>query len=276
MPGEIAKITAIWFVAWFYSRSKANVRSFVKGYLPVLAVMAVYFVLIYKQPSLSTALIVCGIIISMMFFAGVNLVHIGGTLILGVTGLYFMINSGVNGEHLRRITNYQDPFSDAQGEFYQTVQALLALGSGGVFGVGPGRSIQKALYLPEAQNDYIFAIIGEELGFIGCIALLLVYLVLIWRCTLVALRAPDKFGMLTAAGITVMLAIQVIFNIAVVTNIAPPTGVMLPFISYGGNAMLLFMGSMGIMMNIAKAGAVESKPPKKKRRHRKARLEVVS
>ncbi|MDR0852379.1 MAG: putative lipid II flippase FtsW, partial [Clostridiales Family XIII bacterium] len=222
MPGEIAKITAIWFVAYFYTKNKAMTRSLRRGFMPILILTLIYFVLIYKEPNLSTALILVGIIFSMIFLAGGNLAHIGSTLIAGGVGIVFLLVSGANEEHTKRFTGFLHPFEDAQGEFYQTVQGLLALGSGGVYGVGPGNGIQKALYLPFAQNDFIFAVIGEELGFLGCSALLLVYLILIWRCVQIAMNAPDRFAMLVASGITVMLALQVILNVAVVTALMPP------------------------------------------------------
>jgi cell division protein FtsW len=132
------------------------------------------------------------------------------------------------------------------------MQSLFAMGSGGVFGVGIGKSIQKNLHLPEAQNDFILAIIGEELGFIGIILLLLAYLVLIWKGFEIAMNAKDSFGTLLACGITSMLAIQVTLNVLVTTSSMPPTGVTLPFVSYGGNALLLFMASMGILLNISR------------------------
>ncbi|MDR2610783.1 MAG: putative lipid II flippase FtsW [Clostridiales Family XIII bacterium] len=256
MPGEIIKICLIFFIAWYYTRFKKYVRSFARGYFFPFVLMLVCAFLIYKQPNLSTAIIVCGIIVSMAYYAGVNGVYVTGTIGAGIAGFFALIFIiAPDGEHAKRFTGFLDPFSDAQGEFYQLVQSLLALGAGGVTGVGPGKSVQKALYLPEAHNDFIFAIIGEELGFVGCIALLLVYLFLIWRCMLIAINAPDRFGKLVAAGITTMLALQVIMNVAVVTGVMPPTGVTLPFISFGGNAMLLFLGSMGIMLNISRRTA---------------------
>jgi cell division protein FtsW len=227
--------------------------------------MAVCAALIYKQPNLSTAIIVCGIVVSMAYYAGVSNLLVFGTIGVGVVGFFALIYSDEGGEHYNRFVGYLHPFDDAQGDFYQLVQSLLALGAGGATGVGPGKSVQKALYLPEAQNDFIFAIIGEEFGFIGCVVLLLVYLFLIWRCMLIAINAPGRFGKLMAAGITTMLALQVIMNIAVVTGVMPPTGVTLPFISYGGNAMALFLGCMGIMMNISRqtaAGFVEGRKKK--------------
>jgi cell division protein FtsW len=174
---------------------------------------------------------------------------------LGAIGVYALIQSDPTGEHFKRFTGFLDPFSDPQGAFYQNVQALLAFGAGGVTGVGPGRSIQKALYLPYAQNDFIFAIIGEEIGFIGCLAVLCAFLFLIWRCALVAINAPDRFGMLISAGVTIWMSLQVTMNIAVVTGLLPPTGVTLPFISYGGNAVLITMAAMGVLLNISRESA---------------------
>jgi cell division protein FtsW len=260
MPGEICKICAIWFIAWFYTKFRDNTRSLLRGFLPPAVILIVCFVLIYKQPNLSTALTVCGVIVAMMFIAGTNIFYLITAAGAGIGGIFAMIKARPESEHFSRITGFLDPFSDSSDAFYQTVQGLLALGAGGVYGVGPGNSVQKALYLPYAQNDFIFAIIGEEFGFIGCIFVMLVFLVLIWRCALIAINAPDRFSMLMAAGITILVALQVILNIAVVTSLMPPTGITLPFISYGGNAMLLFTGSMGIMLNISKhtenAGAI--------------------
>jgi cell division protein FtsW len=255
MPGEIAKITAIFFVAWFFTKKRAIATSFKYAYIPMLVLTGVYFILIYKQPNLSTATIVCGIVAIMTYIAGNPFRYLALTGGAGVAGVYALIQSDPTGEHFKRFTGFLDPFSDPQGAFYQTVQALLALGAGGVTGVGPGRSIQKALYLPYAQNDFIFAIIGEELGFLGCLAVLCAFLFLIWRCALIAINAPDRFGMLIASGVAVWLSLQVTMNIAVVTSIMPPTGVTLPFISYGGNAVLITMAAMGVMLNISRESA---------------------
>ncbi|MDR0854395.1 MAG: putative lipid II flippase FtsW [Clostridiales Family XIII bacterium] len=252
MPGEYVKFAVIVFVAWYYTKYAQITKTFTKGFIPMIALVGVLFVLIYKQPNLSTALIICLTIVCMMFLSGVRIPYIAGTALLGIFGVIFLILSA-GAEHLNRVTGFLHPFEDAQGEFYQTVQGLLALGSGGVYGVGLGHSVQKALWLPEAQNDFIFAIIGEEIGFVGCIIVLIAFLTLIWRCAVVSLHAPDRFSMLLGSGITVLLALQVILNIMVVTSIAPPTGITLPFISYGGNAMVLFMGLMGIMLNISNA-----------------------
>jgi len=252
MPGEVAKIAAIIFVAWFLSKDPARIRSFFKGVLPLILLSAILGYMILRQPALSTAITVVGIIVGIMFVAGLHMFYLAGTLAAGGAGVWFLIHSGVAPHWYHRITSFIDPWADAQNTGYQAVQSLMALGSGGLTGMGLGRGIQKNSNLPEAHNDFILAIIGEELGFIGCVILFAVYLLMIWRGMLIAVNAKDTFGMLLASGITIMLALQVILNIAVVTSSMPPTGITLPFVSYGGNAVLLFMGSMGILLNISR------------------------
>lgn len=251
MPGELAKIAAIIFTAAYLSSDPKIILSFRRGILPLLLLAGVYGVLIIKQPNLSTAITVCGIIAGMMFLAGLAWKYVIATAIIGGGGIMSMILFG--GTYWRnRFTSFLDPFADSLGEGYQVVQSLLALGTGGLFGLGLGKSIQKNLYLPEPQNDFILAIIGEELGFVGVMILMIVYTVLIWRCFHVCLNAPDRFGMLLSGGITIMLGLQVLLNVAVVTSSMPPTGITLPFISYGGNALWIFMGASGILLNISR------------------------
>lgn len=160
---------------------------------------------------------------------------------------------------MKRFTTFLDPFADPMGDGYQVVQSLLALGSGKVFGVGIGKSIQKTLYLPEPQNDFIFAIIGEELGFIGGILVIIAFMFLVWRGCLIALNAPDRFSMYLATGIISLVGLQVLINIAVATSSMPATGIALPFISWGGNSLLIFCSAMGILLNISKYSKKEEK-----------------
>jgi len=267
MPGEFAKVAVIIGCAWFYSKYASRARTFVHGFLPVIIMALVFFYLINKQPNLSTAIIVIITIVAMMFIAGVNIFYIAGAIFCGVMGILYMIQRS-QGYQLSRITGFTDPFSDAQGDFFQTVQGLLALGSGGLTGVGLGNSVEKALWLPFAQNDFIFAIIGEETGFIGCLLLLIGFVLLIWRCMLIAIRSGDRFPMLLGSGIAMLFAIQVIVNIGVVTAVLPPTGVILPFISYGGNAIVLFMFMVGISLSISRGDGVKVVKEKRKRRIR--------
>ena len=261
MPGEIAKVAAILFVAAFLAANPKRIKSFVNGILPLFALAALLGGLIMLQPNLSTAITVVAIIIVMMLVAGMHWGWIGALAGLGVAGLMALLTVGRGSYWYTRLTSFADPFKDFLGDGYQAAQSLMALGSGGLFGVGLGKSIQKTLYLPEPQNDFILAIIGEELGFVGVAILLVVYMLLIWRGVHIAMNAPDQFGMLLAAGITAMIGIQVILNVAVVTSSMPPTGITLPFVSYGGNALLIFMGSMGVMLNISRHSTAPLKKP---------------
>lgn len=251
MPGEFAKFAAIIFTANFFANDTKKIYSFKRGILPMVGLMGVYALLIAKQPNLSTAITVCLIIAAIMFIAGLEWKWVGAMIGLGGVGFVGLILIK-GGFWLDRITSFLDPFKDALGDGYQVVQSLLALGTGGLFGIGLGKSIQKNLYLPEPQNDFILAIIGEELGFVAIAILVIVYALLIYRCFHVALNAPDRFGMLVAGGVGSMIGIQVILNIAIVTSSMPPTGIILPFISYGGNALLLFMASIGLVLNISR------------------------
>lgn len=250
MPGELAKPAVAIFAASFLSKKPNRIKDFKFGVLPLYGVMLLVAGLIMLQPNLSTAITVCGIVVFIMIAAGMKGSHLGLTVLLMAVGCIGLIV--VEPYRLKRMTSFLDPFADALGDGFQVVQSLLALGSGGLFGVGIGKSIQKTLYLPEPMNDFIFSIIGEEIGFIGCILLMLIYIVLIWRGIHIALNAKDMFGTLLATGITSMIAIQVILNIAVVTSSMPPTGVSLPFVSWGGNSLAIMMACAGILVNISK------------------------
>ncbi len=252
MPGELSKPACILFVAAWLSNPRHSVHNFVRGILPPLLVAGGAGILIAMQPSTTTAATLVIIVFGVMFIAGMSWAYVGGAVGLAVAAFAALIITDDTGYRMDRIMSFTDPFADPQGSGYQVVQSLLALGSGGLTGVGLGKSMQKTLYLPEPQNDFILAIIGEELGFIGLLVLLLVYLLLIWRCIHIALNAPDTFGTLLASGITIMLGVQVVLNVMIVTSLMPPTGISLPFISWGGNSLLVFMGSMGVMLNISR------------------------
>lgn len=252
MPGELAKPACIIFTAAFLSKEPRLIRDPVRGLLPIFGMMVVFAGLIMLQPNTSTAITLCVIILGMLFIGGINLIYFGMLGGAGIAAFAFLILSDESGYRMARVTSFLDPFADPRGGGYQVVQGLLAMGSGGLFGKGLGKSMQKTLYLPEPQNDFILAIIGEELGFIGLLMLLIAYLLLIWRCVKVCLNAPDTLGRLLASGVTIMLAVQVILNIMVVTSMMPPTGIILPFVSWGGNALVIFMACMGIVLNVSR------------------------
>lgn len=249
MPGEIAKITLIFYLSGILAKSPGLLRE-IPGLIAVVAAAGIYAALILKQPNMSTAATVIFIAGGMMLVAGAKIWQLIILAGLGFAGGVALIFSSEYRHD--RFLSFLDPFADSLGNGFQAVQSLLALGTGGFLGQGLGKSVQKYLYLPEPQNDFITAIIGEEIGFIGLIALMLVYVLLIWRGCKAAMNAPDFYGMMLASGISIMIGVQVCINIAVVTSSMPPTGVILPFVSYGGNALMLLMGLMGILWNVTK------------------------
>ena len=250
-PSEFSKVLVIVFTACFLVKDPDNVRT-VKGLFVLAAVMAAHFILIVRQPNLSTAIVIVMIIFAIMLVAGLNMLFMVLPLAAAVGGYFYIITYKTPYHWYQRLTSFIDPFADRQGDGYQVVQGLIALGNGGLKGLGFGKSISKNMYLPEPQNDFILAIFGEELGFIGFLVLMACYMVLIFRLMLVALRARDRLGFYLATGVAVMLGLQVIINVAVVTSSMPATGITLPFISYGGSSMWSFMIAMGIALNVSK------------------------
>ena len=251
-PSEISKLAMIIFTSAFYAKDPGRIHDMLGGVLPMLVIMGIHALLIIKQPNLSTAIVVSLIIMGIMFVAGLDLKLIGAMFALIVAGLAGILILKPSNHWYARLTTWTDPFAYQQGDGYQVSQGLIALGNGGIKGLGLGNSVAKNLYLPEPQNDFILAIIGEELGFIGILILMCVYIYLIWRCLIVANRAKDKFGFYLASGVAIMLALQVIINVAVVTSSMPATGITLPFISYGGTSIIVFAAAMGIVLNISK------------------------
>ncbi len=251
MPGEIAKMGMIFFIAWFCSENTKKIRSFTRGMLPILVVTGVFAMLIVKQPNLSTAITLVGIVLVMMLVAGMRWIYIFFLTGAGVAGIMALI-LGVGGYWQERFMTFTHPFDYEATSGYQIVQGLQALGSGGLFGVGLGKSVTKSLYLPYPHNDFILAIIGEETGYLGILFLMVLYVLFIWRGASIALRCKDEFGLLLASGTILMVAIQVVLNLLVVTSSMPATGVNLPFVSYGGNALMIFMFMSGVVLNISR------------------------
>ena len=262
MPGEVAKMGMIFFIAWFCAENTRKIRSLIQGILPILVVMGVFAALIIKQPNLSTAITLVGIVLVMMLVAGMNWGYIFILFGAGVAGVLALIATS-GGYWAERFDTFTHPFDYEATSGYQIVQGLQALGSGGLFGVGLGKSVTKSLYLPYPHNDFILAIIGEETGYIGVLFLLVLYAIFIWRGASIALRCQDEFGLLLASGTILMVAIQVILNLLVVTSSMPATGVNLPFVSYGGNALMIFMFLSGVMLNISRY--LPEKPKRKKK-----------
>lgn len=256
MPGEISKFSMIIAVGAYLSADPQRVKS-LKGLLPVGILLAAACGLIMLQPNLSVAATLAVIIMGMLIVAGLKKTYLIGGLGVLAAGVIFAIVGDRDGYRFARFTSFLHPFKDASGDSFQVVQSLMALGSGGFKGVGIGKSVQKTMYLPEPHNDFIMAIIGEEVGFVGVAIILALYVIFIWRGVMIAINAPDLFGTLIASGIVAMVSAQVIFNIGVVTSSLPATGVALPFVSYGGNALIIFTTCAGILLNISKKRTIE-------------------
>lgn len=249
-PSEIAKLALIIYIAQFYTRKIDLVQNFKKGILPILIVSLVMFGLILLEPDFGTAMLIAALAFVMLFTNGAKIWHLGALLLASIPAVFFIIFQ----EPYRKVRflSFLDPWSDSLDTGYHIIQSLLALGSGGLFGVGLGNSHQKFLYLPEPGTDFIFAIIGEELGFLATLLILLLYLVIAWKGLKISYNTEDRFGSILAMGITVLIVVQALMNIAVVTASIPVTGITLPFISYGGSSLIIFLFSVGILLNISK------------------------
>lgn len=249
-PSEFSKLAFVIFTSAYMSSRRIDLRNMWTATVLPLGIAATALFMISLQPDFGTSLIVLAGAVLVVFFAGVPIARAASLTLIGLPPLgYLMVNEDYR---LQRIFTYIDPWADASDSGYQIIQSLYAFGSGHLFGSGLGRGRQKLFYLPEPQNDFIFAVIGEELGFIGAVAILLLYLIFIWRGFQIALKAPDLFGSLLAAGITFLLALQVLVNVAVVTGILPVTGINLPLISAGGSSVFFTLVSIGILLNISK------------------------
>lgn len=249
-PSEVAKMMLILYVADNITRKGDKIKIFKKGVFPVLAVAGVFAALVLKEPNMSTAVILMTVAICMLFAGGAKIEQLGAIFIIGVVAAIFGII--VEPYRMRRLFAFINPWADSLDTGYQAIQSLYALGAGGPFGSGFGQSRQKMYYIPEAQNDFIFSIIGEELGFLGVVIVILLFAFLIYRGMKIALNAKDKFGSLLAAGITSLIAIQSCINFLVVSSFMPITGVTLPLISYGGSSLVLTMALLGILLNISR------------------------
>ncbi|BAF60043.1 bacterial cell division membrane protein [Pelotomaculum thermopropionicum SI] len=249
-PAELAKLSVIIFVAYGLSRQKERVRQFSKGVLPYLTVMTLAAGLIMLQPDLGTTLSLAGIVFAMIFAAGASMAHLGSIAAAGLAAVVFAIV--MEPYRMKRFLAFLDPWADPQGAGFHIIQGLYAIGSGGLFGLGLGQSRQKFLYLPESHTDSIFAIIGEELGFIGASLVIMLFILFVWRGLKIAVSSQDPFASLLATGVTAWIGVQAIINIGVMTGSLPFTGIPLPFISSGGTSLLFTMAGVGILLNISR------------------------
>jgi len=247
-PSELAKFSLIVFLARFFARKSERVAR-VEGFLTLLLLVGVFFLLIALEPNIGTATLLLLIAFSLFFVGGCRISHLAFTL-LGFTPLFAWIVSA-HPYAKARVLAILDPSKASSGSLYQLHQSFYALGPGGLLGRGLGESVQKLFYLPEPHTDFIFAIVGEEMGFIGSVFVIGLFGVLLWRGTRIALRAPDPFGSFLAIGITLAIALQAAINIGMVVGLLPTTGVPLPFISFGGSSLVVTLLGVGVLLNIS-------------------------
>lgn len=251
MPSDAIKFGSVLFFAKFLANKKDKIATFLQGTLPAILYIVIACGIIIKE-DLGTGGTLAITMMVMFFIAGMKLWHIAPLGIAGVGVAFLAVYDPDSGYRVARITAFLDPFADKLGTGWQLVQSLYALGSGGLFGLGLGKSRQKFFYLSEAYNDFIFAIIGEELGFIGTLLVISLFLIVIWRGIVIAIKTEDPYGCFLATGITALIGIQALIHIAVVTSSMPTTGITLPFVSYGGTSLVMFMTLVGILLNISR------------------------
>jgi len=249
-PSEFAKLAILVYAADFLSRKQNKIRDFWEGFMPLIIIMGLLCALIVKQPDLGNSLLIALIILIMMFVAGARLFHIGILASLGFPVLGFLIYS--EPYRVRRIMAFLHPDHDVHGVGFQLAQSQIALGSGGLFGVGLGKSAQKLFYLPAAHTDFILSIIGEELGLVGTIVVVFLFAAFIWQAARIAKRTTDPFGYYLALGIVIMIGLQAVVNIGVSIGALPTKGLPLPFISYGGSALIFNLIAVALLLNISR------------------------
>jgi cell division protein FtsW len=256
-PSEMAKLAIIiYLAAWLESRGKDRIKDLFEGMLPFLGIMGLIGFLIMKQPDTGTLGVIVLTSFAIFFVAGARLAHLASMGVMGMFALWILVK--IEPYRFNRILAFLDPGADPQGIGYQINQALLAVGSGGFWGVGLGHSRQKFNYLPEPVGDSIFAVIGEEIGMVGATILVFLFIMLAIRGIKIAKNSPDMFGRLLATGITMWIILQAFINISANIALVPLTGIPLPFISYGGTSLVFLMASIGILLNISKQANLDN------------------
>ncbi len=257
-PSELAKFTTVLMFAHFIAIYYNKMKTFRYGILPFMIILGIIAGMVILEKHLSGTIIIVAIAFIMMIIGGTRLRYLfipGGIGAAAVTCLFLFTHLL---DHAKlRLQYWLDPFADIQGKTFQTYQSLLAIGSGGLVGAGLGNSKQKFLYIPEPQNDFVFSIACEELGFIGATFIIILFVLLVWRGFVIAMRAPDKFGAMLAVGITVQVGVQALLNIAVVTNTIPNTGISLPFFSAGGSSLMMLLMEMGVVLSVSRFSMME-------------------
>jgi cell division protein FtsW len=254
-PSEFARLAFIFYLAYSMDKKKEDLKRFSVGFLPHMIVLAVFTLLIFMQPDFGSVLIFAAITWIMLFIGGVRFVHLASALVLVLPLVYYFM---ANAEYrLKRLMSFLNPWQYPADEGYQIIHSMMAFGTGGLWGTGIGKGYQKLFYLPEPHTDFIFSVVGEELGLLGVLVILVLYLFILWRGVAIARNAADAFGSYLAIGITLALSLQVAINMGVALGLLPTKGLTLPFLSYGGTSLLVNMVSIGILMNIHASGQRE-------------------
>jgi cell division protein FtsW len=248
-PSELAKIAIILYMAALLERRMERIDEVGYSLLPIGFVLGAVVGLVYLEPDLGTAVCIVVIAAVMVFAAGISYRYIIGLILVGLPMAYVLMMASEY--RRRRVIAFLDPWADPLGDGWQIIQSMIAVGTGGVFGRGLMGGVQKLFYLPEPHNDFIYAVIGEELGLIGATLVVVCFGVITWRGLRTAVRAPDRFGAFLAIGLTTMVAFQALFNISVVLGMLPPKGIPLPFVSAGGSSLLINLMGMGILLNVS-------------------------
>jgi cell division protein FtsW len=251
-PSELANLAMIIYAADFISRKGSAIRLFFKGFIPPLCVLGAAASLILLQPDLGTTVALCAVVFIMLYVAGVRVPHLLSVILAGAPVFYLLVFSVPY--RRARILAFLNPWLDPRGSGFQIIQSQVALGSGGIFGVGLGHSRQKLFYLPAAHTDFIFSIIGEELGLLGTLAVIALFIIFILQGLKVVKHATDKFGYFLALGLLLMISLKAVINIGVSCGALPTKGLPLPFISYGGSSFIFDMISVAVLINIARVG----------------------
>lgn len=249
-PSEFTKLVMLIYAADFLTRKQNKIKDFFQGFLPMMMVVGAVCLLILKQPDLGSSVLIAIVVFIMMFIAGARIWHIGILILACLPVLYLLIARVPY--RWARIVAFLDPWHDSQGVGFQLTQSQIAFGSGGIFGVGLGHSMQKLFFLPAAHTDFILSIIGEELGFIGAFATIVLFGILIWQGARIAKRANDPFGYFLSIGIVAIIGLQAVVNVGVSIGALPTKGLPLPFISYGGSALVFNMVCIGLLLNISR------------------------
>lgn len=254
-PSELAKLSVVFFAAWLLERRMHRVNDVHHAILPIVVVVLPIVGLVLLEPDFGTSLTIALIAAVMLFAAGLDYAYFVGTLMLALPAVAFLVVS--TPYRFRRLMSFWDPWADPRGDGFQIIQSLVAVGTGGWFGKGLTHGVQKLFYLPEPHTDFIYAVIGEELGLIGTVLTLVCFCVIAWRGFTIAAKAPDAFGSLVAIGLTTMIALQALVNISVVLSMMPTKGIPLPLVSSGGSSLLINLVAIGVLLNVSQHASTE-------------------